>query len=138
MQQRAGEALSREQEHADEHIGDLADSGVGQALFEDLLPISHHGAHEYRQHGKAQKRILHPGPPQGAGADHKIQNADDAQHTRLGNDGGEHCAGRRRSNRMGRGQPTVEGIHTCFGAEADDRNEHRDAEHFHMPRQDHR
>ena len=118
MQKRAHHAPFRQGEETKEHIAHLADGGIGQALFEHALLKGQHGAQEHGDDGQYQPGLLDPGAPQEIGTGQIIDRADDAQHARLGDDAGQHGAGRGRSHRVGRGQPAVQREHARLDGEA--------------------
>ena len=67
VKQSSPQPFKAEQRQTEINVGYLADRGVCQSLFCDLLPESHHRAHEDREHAESHPRILDPGTPDEVG-----------------------------------------------------------------------
>ena len=103
---------------AKDHIGDLADGGVGQALFQGILPHSQGRPQKDRDQRQHQHRPLRPAPIQERPAKQVVRHPDEGQHSHFGDQAGQHRRGGRRGHRVGDGQPGVEGKHPRLTAEA--------------------
>ena len=118
MEQGPVETGAGHQAQAQHDIAQLADGGVGQALFRHLLPIGHHGAHEHRETGQAHPCDLDPAPPEQVRPHGEVHQPDHRQNARFCHDARQQRRGRSRGHGMGRGQPAVEGIHARLGSKA--------------------
>ena len=67
MQQTGGEPFGGHQKNAEEDVGEIGDSRIGQAALPVRLPHCHHSAVDNRKNGKAEGKPLRPGAPQQSG-----------------------------------------------------------------------
>ena len=126
LQHRAVKSRYVQQKQAAQHVADLGDAGVGQALFQHLFAQGQHRAHEHGDGGAAKQYHLRPGAAQKIRPDDVEDHAEDGQHAGLGDHAGQDRRGRGRGHGVGGRQPAVHREHAGLGAKADDGDEDDD------------